>query len=51
MPARGVALGSSAIELFRAGAGVTGAGLLAGGASDNGGDGGVASGRGAPDFV
>ena len=50
IPARGVALGSSAIELLRKGIGVTGAGLVETGASDRGGDGGVASGRRASDF-
>ena len=45
IPARGVALGSSATELLRMGIGVTGAGLVESGASDKGGDGGVASGR------
>ncbi len=45
IPARGVVPGSSAMELRRMGIGVIGAGLEESGASDKGGDGGVASGR------
>lgn len=43
MPGRGVVDGSSAIEPFRAGIGVTGTALALTDASDKGGDGGVAS--------
>ena len=44
VPALGVVPGSSAMELRRKGIGVIGAGLDDNGASDRGGDGGVASG-------
>jgi hypothetical protein len=50
-PARGVAAGSRAMDIFRLGMGVDGIGLEIGGASDSGGDGGVLSGRRAPVLV
>jgi hypothetical protein len=48
--ARGVAAGSSAMDIFRLGIGVEGTSFEVGGASDKGGDGGVLSGRTAPIF-
>lgn len=50
-PGRGVADGSMAMELFRLGIGVENAGFAGIDASDNGGDGGVMSGREASGFV
>ena len=50
-PARGVAaVSSAAMEPLRIGMGVFGTGRVDSGASDNGGDGGVVSGRRASDF-